>query len=406
MVLLGEKLCNKDAIYGMLATAQIVIRSLPVKYRQFPGIDQDISILGFGCMRLPRNSSDDSDVDVPRSKQMIRAAIDQGVNYIDTAWTYHGQKSELILADVLADGYRERVFLTTKLPSWIVESREHMDELLEKQLEKLNTPWVDGYLVHSLDRKLWNKLLDMGLLDFLDSVKTQGKAKYIGFSFHDTNDVFTEIIDAYPWDICQIQYNYLDTDMQAGTKGLSDAHDRGIGVVVMEPLRGGMLTMQIPESIQRHWDAYSANRSPAEWALKWVWNDPRITVVLSGMSTEEQLEENLATADAAEAESLTPTELQVIEAVKSEYEKLIQIPCTGCGYCMPCPFGVRIPEAFHFYNDATMFNAMERTRKRYNMIFTDGHASKCTACGRCEPLCPQHIEIIASLETVAQAFGE
>lgn len=372
--------------------------------RRFPGIDLDISALGFGCMRLPLNSSNPADIDTETAKLMVRRAIDNGVNYIDTGWSYHSHQSEPFLAEALSGGYREKVHVATKLPSWEVHSRNDMDRLLDEQLNRLQTDSVDFYLLHALDASRWSNYLDHQVFDFLDSAKASGKVKHIGFSFHDTVDSFKTIIDSYPWEFCQIQYNFLDTDVQAGTEGLTYAYDAGIGIIVMEPLRGGSLTGKVPREVQRIYHAAPVSRTPAEWALRWVWNDPRITVVLSGMSTMEQVEENLKYADAALPNSLAPEELDVIEAVKDMYRSKIEIPCTECGYCMPCPYGVNIPKAFSLYNDACIFNEVEDNMRKYRQFLTGNEASLCTACGTCEPLCPQGIPIIESLKAPVKMF--
>ena len=375
-----------------------------MQYRQFPNIHKDISILGFGCMRLPQHSDDPKDIDIPRSSAMVRKAINAGVNYIDTAWGYHGEQSEPFLAEALSEGYRDKVYLASKLPSWLIETREDMNRYLDAQLEKLNTDHIDFYMLHALDRGRWDTYCKLDVFSYLDAIKASGKVSHVGFSFHDDLQIFKEIIDAYPWDFCQIQYNLLDTEFQAGAEGLSYAYDRGIGIIVMEPLRGGSLASRIPREVQEIWDSTPVKRTPAQWALRWLWNDPRITLVLCGMSTDEQADQNIATASASQANSLTQEELQAISRVRSVYHRKIQVPCTGCNYCMPCPHGVEIPGSFAMYNDAHMFDEVDENRKKYLQMLSGREASRCTACGTCEPLCPQGIEIIASLKQVASLF--
>jgi len=375
-------------------------------YRTFPNNEDKLSILGFGCMRLPIKSMKAKDIDFDLAEAMVRKAIDNGVNYIDTAWPFHGGESEPFLARALADGYREKVFLATKLPSWMIKKTEDMDRILNKQLVKLNTEYIDYYLIHALNRKYWDNLISLGLFDFIERALKDGKIKHIGFSFHDDLDVFKEIVDAYPWEFCQLQYNFLDTEQQAGLEGLTYAHEKGVGIIVMEPLRGGSLTKSVPEDVQNLWDSTAARRTPAEWALRWVWNDPRIAVVLSGMSTMEQVDENLSIAKTAEPETLTDNELNIFEEVKNIYQSRIKNPCTACSYCMPCPHGVDIPRAFGFYNDAYIFDDIAGKKLVYGRFLKDQSADLCVACGECEPKCPQTIKIIDELVEVNELFAE
>ncbi len=375
-------------------------------YRTFPNNEDKLSILGFGCMRLPILSKKAKDIDLDLAEAMVRKAIDNGVNYIDTAWPYHGGESENFLARALSDGYREKAFLATKLPSWMVNKQEDMDRILDKQLVKLNTEYIDYYLIHALNQKYWDNLTALGLFDFIERSLKEGKIKHIGFSFHDDLDVFRKIVDAYPWEFCQLQYNFLDTGKQAGVEGLTYAYEKGMGIIVMEPLRGGALTKSVPEDIQKLWNSAPVYRTPAEWALRWVWNDPRITVVLSGMSALDQVAENLDVAETAEPGALTENELQIFKNVKSVYESRIKNSCTACSYCMPCPQGVDIPRAFGFYNDAYIFDDIEGKKVAYGRFLKDQGADLCIACGECEPKCPQNIKIIDELTAVKELFAE
>ncbi|WP_236610351.1 aldo/keto reductase [Methanosphaerula palustris] len=372
-------------------------------------LDKDLSILGFGCMRLPL--SDDGSIDEPLATAMVRDAIDRGVNYIDTAYPYHNGESELFLGRALSDGYRERVNLATKLPSWLVHSREDMDCYLNEQLEKLQTNHIDCYLVHGLNSVLWKDLVPLGLTEFLDDAIADGRIGAAGFSFHDpSGDVFKEIVDGYDWTFAQIQYNFMDEDYQAGTAGLQYAAEKGLGLVIMEPIRGGMLATRIP-AIQKIWTRASTQRTPAEWALRWVWNHPEVTVVLSGMSTPEQVRQNIATADQGHPNSLSEGELRLYDLVRHEYTKRIRVPCTGCKYCMPCPSGVNIPECFAHYNAGTIFEDPGVANINYTIAtgsFFGGSpscASQCTECGACEEQCPQGIHIRERLKEVAMYFG-
>lgn len=363
----------------------------------------ELSILGFGCMRLPSNP--DRTINRVEATKQIRDAIDKGINYIDTAFPYHGGESEELLGYVLRDGYREKVKLATKLPSWLIKSREDMDSFLAQQLAKLQTNYVDYYLLHGISGDIWTTLLQLGVEEFLNDIKARGLAKNVGFSFHGTYSEFVDIIDSYDWDMCQIQYNYLDTHHQAGTKGLKYAASKGIGVVVMEPLRGGKLVNPIPKDVEELWNTSKIAHTPAEWALRWVWNHPEVTVVLSGMNTNWQIEENIMTADEAYPNSLTKDELELVKKVAKKYNQLMRIGCTGCGYCQPCPMNVDIPDVFETYNYFHMFGDEDETKFGYVFrrmgIFTNApysFANQCAECGKCEELCPQKLNIIELLK--------
>jgi len=377
-------------------------------YRKMPENGDELSILGFGCMRLPVTES--GAIDEKRAMSLVRYAIDHGVNYVDTAWPYHMGESEPFLGRTLADGYREKVKLATKLPSWLVESREDMDKFLNAQLERLKTDHIDYYLVHGLAGKLWDKLEALGVMDFLNKAKADGRIINAGFSFHGSVEDFKRIVDAYPWTFCQIQYNFMDEKHQAGTEGLKYAASKGLGVIVMEPLLGGNLAGQVPDEVKEIWDESPVKRTPPEWALRWVWNHPEVTVALSGMNEESQVEENLKIAGEAYPNSLSEAELQLVSRVEKKYHELMKVGCTGCEYCMPCPSGVDIPECFSIYNDLHMFGNVEGAKFTYavNMsgVFTNsepgGFASQCTECGQCMEKCPQGLEIPELLKAVAE----
>jgi len=380
-------------------------------YRTMPKNGDKLSILGFGCMRLPML---DGAIDDARAIAQVRSAIDQGVNYIDTAWPYHGGESEPFVGRALRDGYRDRVKLATKLPSWMIKKREDMDRYLNAQLKRLETDRIDYYLVHSLDGELWDKLLGLGILEFLDTAKRDGRIVNAGFSFHGLAQDFTRIVDDYPWVFCQIQYNYLDQSFQAGTAGLKYAASKGLGVIVMEPLRGGTLANPTPPpAVAAIWDQ-ATRRSPVEWGLRWVWNHPEVTVVLSGMNEEAHVEQNLAIAGEAHAGSLSAKELELVDRAARTYHDLMQVGCTGCGYCMPCPAGVDIPKSFSFFNSMYLSGEREAMRMFY-MLSVDsgliheksGLASQCVQCGQCMEKCPQHIQIPDMLErVVAEMEGD
>jgi len=374
-------------------------------YRKIPKNGDELSILGFGCMRLPMRA--DGSIDEERATIQVRSAIDHGVNYVDTAWLYHMGQSEPFVGRALADGYREKVNLATKLPSWLIESREDMDKLLNAQLERLRTDHIDYYLVHALVGDLWDAVERLGVADFLDKAKADGRIRNAGFSFHGAGEDFNRIVDAYDWDFCQIQYNFLDEKNQAGTAGLEYAASRGLGVIIMEPLRGGNLTRTVPAAVRAIWDEAQTQRTPAEWALRWIWNHPEVTVVLSGMNEETHIQENLTLADQAYPNSLTEAELHLVKKVESTYRELMKVGCTGCRYCMPCPSGVNIPLCFEEYNNLYLVDNPEEEKFMYAARLGGAvalgeaeFASLCVQCGQCVDRCPQQIDIPAVLESV------
>lgn len=376
-------------------------------YRKMPKNGDELSILGFGCMRLPMK--EDGSIDEERATRQVRYAIDHGVNYVDTAWPYHMEQSEPFLGRALADGYREKVKLATKLPSWLIMSREDMDKYLNAQLEKLKTDHIDYYLIHALVGDLWDYIEKLGIADFLDKARADGRIINAGFSFHGSGDEFKRIVDAYDWDFCQIQYNFLDEKNQAGTEGLEYAASKGLGVIIMEPLRGGYLANPVPPAVQEIWDEASTKRTAAEWALLWVWNHPEVTVVLSGMNEDAHIEENLAVADKSYPDSLTEAELQLVKKVERKYRELMKAGCTGCRYCMPCPEGVNIPLCFETYNTLYMSGNADETKFMYAArlggVLSGGEAefaSLCVQCGKCLEKCPQHLDIPMILESVVE----
>jgi len=377
-----------------------------MQYRKVPKNGDSLSVLGFGAMRLPTKRGR---FDEERSKTQIRSAIDAGVNYIDTAFMYG--ESERILGQVLQDGYREKVKLATKLPPWHLQKPEDMETILTGQLKKLQTDHIDYYLLHSLDANNWKKFKELGVIEFLEKAKASGKIINIGFSFHGDRKTFKEIIDAYDWVFCQIQYNFLDEDVQAGKEGLLYAASKDIAVIIMEPLRGGVLTQKIPPDVTKIYNSTEKVRSPAEWALRWVWNHPEVTVVLSGMNDETHITENIAASEDAFPGSLTPAEISMMDEVKKVYKKLMKVGCTGCSYCMPCPFGVNIPQCFSFYNMYHMAGNRIMTRAMYGIQLmgamggTPAHAALCKNCGKCVSLCPQHIPIPDELRNVTKTLN-
>ncbi len=378
-----------------------------MQYRDFGKLGFKISTFGVGCMRLPLEpgAEDSTHIDESAAIRMIRTAIDNGVNYIDTAYPYHGQHSEPLVGRALKDGYRERVKLATKLPTWLVKKPEDCDRLLDEQLRRLDTDHIDFYLLHALDAERWENLLKNNIFDFIARAKKSGKIRHIGFSFHDELPVFKRIIDAGGWDMCQIQFNILDTHYQAGEEGLQYAAAHGIPVVVMEPLRGGNLAQHVPADVQKVWDEYPERRSAAEWAFRWVCNHPEVAVVLSGVSNMEQTRDNLRIFEKALPGSMSKQELELVERVQAIYRSRIRVGCTGCEYCMPCPAGVGIPSVFRIYNNASLFDLKpeQRGAQYAQLVEKKEDATRCVRCGRCETKCPQHIAIRDKLQE-ADAF--
>ena len=365
-----------------------------MQYRTFGRLDWKPSALGFGAMRLPTIDGDPGRIDESEAARMIRFAIDQGVNYVDTAYTYHQETSEPFLGRALQEGYRERIRLATKLPSWKVEGPEDFDRYLGEQLKRLRTEHIDFYLLHSLNAGSWAKIRDLGVLRWAEGALADGRIGHLGFSFHDKYEVFKEIVDASDsWTFCQIQYNFMDIEYQAGTRGLKYAASRGLAVVVMEPLRGGLLARNVPPAVQEILDSAPRKRSPADWALQWVWNHPEVSVVLSGMSTMEQVKQNVASADESGPGTLLDEELELVARVREKYRELGRIPCTDCQYCLPCPNGVNIPRVFEIYNDAKIYGDEESARISYAWLEEEQRANLCLECHECLEKCPQQIEI-------------
>ncbi len=375
-----------------------------MQYRKFGDLNIEVSALGFGAMRLPINGDDSSDIDKEKAVDMIRYAVDNGVNYIDTAWPYHQGESERLVAEVLKDGYRNKVYLATKLPMWELEEKSDLDKYFNKQLEKLEVEKIDFYLLHGLNKKRWETIENLDILNWAEEKKNQGKIKYLGFSFHDSYQVFEKILDSYDWDFCQIQYNYLDTEYQAGRKGLKRAYEKGIGVIIMEPLRGGWLAQEPPEEVQELFSSQNEERTPVEWALHWLWSQKEVSLVLSGMSTMQQVKENLKTADKSEIGYLSKSEFKMME--KASEKMRGPVTCTRCEYCLPCPEEVNIPQNFHLYNRAKLFDKGEEMSEKYYEMDKKARADNCIECGQCEDACPQNLDIIDLLKEVHCFFEQ
>ncbi|MFP3898042.1 MAG: aldo/keto reductase [Dehalococcoidia bacterium] len=369
-----------------------------MQYRKLGRLDWEVSVLGFGAMRLPTIDNEPGNIDEPEAMRMIRYALDHGVNYIDTAYPYHAGRSEPLVAKILKGGYRGKVKVATKMPVWLEEKYEDFDRYLNEQLERLQLEKVDFYLLHGLGSKRWPVIRDLGVIRWAEGAMARGRFDHLAFSFHDSFETFQEIVDYYDnWTFAQIQYNYMDVDYQAGRRGVEYAANKGLAVVVMEPVRGGRLA-EAPAPVAEVWDSAPHRRSPAEWALLWVWDQPEVSVVLSGMSTMEQVVENVAIADRARPGMLTPEELAVIDQAREAYKGLAPIPCTGCGYCMPCPSGVEIPRILQMYNDAIMYDNARSPRFAYRGLKPEQRGDQCTRCEECMEACPQGIDIPDWLE--------
>lgn len=374
-----------------------------MQYRTFKKTGEKISLLGFGTMRMPIYP--DGKLNHEESIKMIRYAIDHGVNYVDTAYMYHDGESEIAVGKALEDGYREKVILADKMPVWLAKDEKEMAKLFEEQFSRLGVEAIDFYLVHNITAAIWKRAKRFGIMDFLEKQKKAGRIREIGFSFHDEYPVFCEVLDEYNWDFCQIQLNYMDTGFQAGIKGLKYAANKGVPVIVMEPLKGGKLTDSIPPTVKNHWEEADIKRSPVEWALKWVADFPEVLTILSGVHTMEQLVENIGILSDAKPDTLTEKEKEIIQKVSGEYNKLVEYSCTACGYCLPCPVKLDIPTMIDLYNQWNLFDGNEKIKKDYDMWFgKERIASSCIACGQCEAQCPQSLPVIEIMKKAALRF--
>ena len=389
-----------------------------MKYRKLGSINWEVSALGFGCMRFPSRGMLRG-VDWDESIKLIRYGIDKGINYFDTAWPYHFGAGEKIIGKALQGGYRERVFLVTKLPIFLVSKTEDFDKYLNQQLKRLQTDYLDAYFFHALSRNQFIKLEKLDLIRKMEEAKKSGLIKHIGFSFHDTLPVFKEIIDSYNWDLALIQYNYMDTGIQATYEGLKYAHEKGIAVVIMEPIKGGKLANPSKEAIGIMKKA-PIRRTPVDWALQFLWNQPEVSVVLSGMGSKKMIDENCKSADLSGVNSLSEQDNRVISELAGIYRKSILVQCTSCNYCMPCPAGVNIPENFAVLNNFAFkgkrgfwdilikrgYRKLAKSKKKVNKEHPNGNASICVKCGKCIEKCPQQINIPEELEKVDAILGK
>jgi len=387
-----------------------------MKYRRMGSLDWEVSALGFGCMRLPTKKVDGIDViDEEEAIKMIRYAIDNGINYFDTAFPYHNETSEIVVGKALQDGYREKIKLVTKLPMWKIEQREDFDKFLNTQLGKLQTNYVDIYLFHGLNKQTFELVKKYKLIEKMEDAKELGKIRHIGFSFHDSYDVFKDIIDYYNWDMAQIQWNFVDYNTQATTKGLEYATSKGIAVVVMEPIKGGKLAT-ITKEIEEIIENAPVKRTAANWALQYVWNHPGVSVALSGMSAFDQVKENIESANNSGINTLNQEELKIISEMALRFKKKSIIPCTICLYCQPCPSEVNIPQNFRLLNELlwtenkdelfSKYDSLAKSEEELKTMEDNGNASLCVQCGECLEKCPQMIDIPNELEKVHSVLGE
>lgn len=358
----------------------------------------DLSILGYGCMRFTQNGGK---IDIDKAEREIMAAYRAGVNYYDTAYVYPG--SEAALGQILTKNQiRDKVKIATKLPHYLIKSGDSMEKYFSEQLARLQTDYVDYYLMHMLtDVETWERLKSLGIIEWLEEKKKSGAIRQVGFSYHGNSDMFCKLVDAYDWDFTQIQYNYMDEHSQAGRRGLDYAHEKGLPVIIMEPLRGGRLVNKLPEQAVRIFEEYPVKYTPVQWALRWLWNQPEVTCVLSGMNSEEMVADNVHTASTVSVGEFTDREEKMLQQVVQVINEKMKVGCTGCGYCMPCPKNVDIPGTFAAYN--RYYTDGKRTAfKEYIMCTamrkTSTAASNCMECGKCEKHCPQHIEIRKELK--------
>ena len=380
-----------------------------MQYRKFRTLDRENSLLGLGVMRLKQDEQ--GRVDKQQSVELIRYAIDHGINYIDTGFTYHAGMSERIIGEALKDGYREKVLLADKMPIWLAKEESDLERYFEKQFKRLDMDCIDMYLVHNIIPPNWKKAQKFNLLPFLEDKKAKGMIKHIGFSFHGEYDLFKEVIDAYDWEFCQLQLNYLDGEALGTLKCLEYAKEKGVDVIVMEPLKGGRITDKVPPSVQAIWDdakatgTVPADRTPAEWAFRWVVSQPGVTLVLSGMNSAEQLDENIAIFSKEDISEMSEAELGVIDRVAEEYNSKIKYGCTGCDYCKPCPQKIDISGVIDYLNAWYAYDKNPSTRIEYTTWMT-AHGSDCVHCKACEEKCPQGLAISDIMAEAAEEFGK
>lgn len=380
-----------------------------MKKRLIKKTGDKVSPLGFGAMRLPlKNGKIDREV----AKKLIYHGIDNGINFIDTAALYGNGDSEKFLGEVLVGEYKDKVLLSTKLPVYKIKKYEQMEKTLNKQLERLNRDSIDYYFLHNIDLENMNRLLKLDVIKFLTKAKKEGKIKHVGFSYHGKSREFPLIVDSYDWDCVMVQYNFMDSNTQVDIDGIKHAHEKGLGIFIMEPLKGGILAGKMPNKASEILNKQDPEKSTAEWSLSWVLNHPEVSCVLSGMNERSQIDENIAIASKVESNSLTSDEIETLDKVKEVMQDLLKINCTSCGYCMPCPRKVNIPECIKIYNEKYLFNQKGLLTDAFINYFTSvggvmnekGNAGLCTSCGVCIDKCPQHLNIPKELKKVKKEF--
>ncbi|MDR1955866.1 MAG: aldo/keto reductase [Treponema sp.] len=379
-----------------------------MQYRTYGKLGFRVSALGMGCMRLPRiihEEQGEAQVDTEKALELIRYAADQGITYFDTAYGYHNMQSEAVLGEAL-EGRREKVRIVTKQPFGVMHTPADIRRNLEQTLQKLRTDYIDVYLIHNIQKPFWEEIKARKIIEAYEQFRAEGLIRGIGFSYHGLLPTFKDILDYYPWDMCQIQQNLMDVEREATAEAIHLAGQKGCALVIMEPLRGGSLANP-PPSIQARYNAYPVKRSAVEWAFRHLITYPEISTILSGVTTLEQLKEDIAIFSQPDAVPgcLSAEERQILSQVRAAYESLASIPCTGCEYCLPCPNGVAIPGIFRQYNDGVMFGALDQPKRGYFFISRQGQdASRCAACGTCEEKCPQHIAISQELKTAHESL--
>lgn len=374
-----------------------------MQYRPYGKAGFDVSLFGMGCMRLPRRQNEDGSMEIDKEKaiELIQYAADHGVNYFDTAYGYHREQSESLVGEALDGGYRERVHIATKQPFSVMKTKDNMRRNLENTLKKLRTDYIDMYLIHNIQTADWEAIKEMGVIEEFEKFKSEGLIRGIAFSYHGGFDTFKEVLDYYPnWDMCQVQQNLLDYDKEVTEKGIRYAGEKGVALVIMEPLRGGGLA-SVPASVQKLYDEFPVQRSSVEWAFRYLYDYPEVSTILSGVTTMEQLKDNIRIFSEPDAlpNVMTAEEKQLLRDVKAAYESIVTIPCTECEYCVPCPANVGIPRIFKSYNTGMMFGNFDNPQRSYMFLRNAGaDASHCIECGACETKCPQHIEIMKQLK--------